>query len=119
MHVYADSDGESHFGEIEIEFTDSDFAPPAASLGVSEFQPSDSTGFIRGKVGWLGEWHPVPRRQYTTVLSGQVEVTTSDQEPRNFGPGDIALFEDTTGKGHRSRTVGDLPCLVHVTQIGD
>jgi quercetin dioxygenase-like cupin family protein len=49
------------------------------------------------------DWHAhVPRRQWVIVLSGRVEVTTSDGERRQFGPGAFVLVEDIVGKGHVS-----------------
>jgi len=39
---------------------------------------------------------------------------------RRFGPGDAALwFEDTTGKGHRSRVIGSERLLLAVVQLPD
>ncbi len=35
----------------------------------------------------------------------EVEVTSG--EKRRFSGGDVLLVEDTTGSGHRTRTVGD------------
>jgi len=38
------------------------------------------------------------------MLEGELEVDTGDGEKRHFTAGEIMLFEDTTGQGHRSRT---------------
>ena len=43
------------------------------------------------------------------MLQGEVEIETSDGTVRRLGAGDILLAEDTTGKGHRSRSVGTGP----------
>jgi len=48
------------------------------------------------------DWHVTPRRQYIVLLAGFVEIQASDGESRTFGPGDIVLVEDITGKGHKS-----------------
>jgi uncharacterized cupin superfamily protein len=40
------------------------------------------------------------------LLSGTVEVETSDGNVQRFKPGDILLLEDTWGKGHRLRNTG-------------
>jgi hypothetical protein len=45
------------------------------------------------------------------ILSGQLEIGLGDGTKQTFGPGDARLVEDTTGKGHTTRTVGDQPCL--------
>ncbi len=47
----------------------------------------------KGLSGWVGEWHPTPRKQFYLILLGEVECTVSDGERRIFGPGSIALLE--------------------------
>ena len=39
-------------------------------------------------------------------VGGQMEVVIGDGTTRRFGPGDAVLFEDLTGQGHTSRSVG-------------
>jgi uncharacterized cupin superfamily protein len=97
--LYNDSSDQSHWGDVEVDFTWQDSAPPARPLGASPFADAGSVGFIQGEVGWVGDWHPVPQRRYMYTLSGVVEATASDGETRRFGPGEGALLEDTTGKG--------------------
>lgn len=46
------------------------------------------------------ERHVAPRRQWVVVLRGRAAVTVSGGERREFGPGDVLLYEDTTGEGH-------------------
>jgi uncharacterized cupin superfamily protein len=41
-------------------------------------------------------------------LQGSVKITASDGESRVIGPGEVFLVEDTSGKGHKSHTLGDL-----------
>jgi len=38
--VYADENGESHFEDVEVEFSPVDFAPPAPPLDLSAFAPA-------------------------------------------------------------------------------
>jgi len=51
------------------------------------------------------------------LLSGKVEVETSDGDIRQFGPGNIILLEDMGGKGHRSKNTGDEYLSFFVVQI--
>ena len=61
----------------------------------------------RSPNGRFSDWHNAPRRQYAIFLSGgQMEVVIGDGTTRRFGPGDAVLFEDLTGQGHTSRSVG-------------
>ena len=57
--------------------------------------------------GDVNDWHVAPRRQYVINLSGHSEVEISDGTKLRFGPGDIFLADDTTGRGHISRVVGN------------
>ena len=42
-------------------------------------------------------------------LAGVVSITASDGETRHIGAGEVVLVEDTTGKGHITRSSGDRP----------
>jgi hypothetical protein len=43
------------------------------------------------------------------VLRGAIDVEVSDGTSRRFGPGDLVLAADTSGRGHITRVVGDTP----------
>ena len=62
-------------------------------------------------VGRNIDWHPAPRRQFVIILSGQLEIGLGDGSKQVFGPGDARLVEDTTGKGHTTRVVGNERCV--------
>ena len=117
--LYADSSGDSHFKDVEIECHKTDFAPPAMPLNVSAFSSAIECGFITIPPGWYGDWHPAPQRQFIFHLAGQIESRVSDGETRTFVPGDILLMEDTTGKGHVSRVVGSAEVLDAVVKLSD
>ena len=105
VRIYSDSNGQSHFGEVEATFQLVDYAPPAPPISVSEDLGAEGVSFISSPSGWFGDWHPAPRRQFTFMLAGELEAEVSDGEVRIFKPGDIVLVEDTTGQGHISRVV--------------
>ena len=119
VRLYADAAGESHFEDRAATLATVDFAPPAPPLDVSTPEAASRVLFLSAPVGWAGEWHPVPRRQWMLYLAGEIEVEASDGEARRFGPGSATLIEDTTGKGHRSRVVGDAAALLAVVQLPD
>lgn len=50
------------------------------------------------------------------ILRGGATVTVSDGEARRLGAGEILLLEDTDGRGHSTRFVGDT--LVAVVRLG-
>ena len=98
--LYADKNGESHFEDVEITFTESTRAGrlsprlPATGIIFREVSPDYDL-----------DWHPAPRRQYIINLDAGVQITASDGEMRRIGAGEILLVEDTWGKGHRSRAL--------------
>jgi quercetin dioxygenase-like cupin family protein len=65
----------------------------------------------------FGDWHPAPARQFLVVLEGEFEVSASDGETRRFGAGSVLLVEDTTGKGHMTRALGEADASTAVLQI--
>lgn len=112
VRIYADAEGESHFGLEHVSFELADFAPPAPPISVSQVQAAEAVAFISSPPGWYGDWHPAPRRQLMFCLAGELEVTVSDGETRRFRAGCAVLVEDTVGKGHVSRVVGSERCLM-------
>jgi uncharacterized cupin superfamily protein len=53
------------------------------------------------------------------MLQGQVEVRASDGQTRRLSPGGLMLLEETTGKGHATRVVGDGQFLVLGVALAD
>jgi hypothetical protein len=105
--LFANEDGESHFGHVEIDLALTEYAPPAPPLELSSIIPATHVGFMRAPAGWSSEWHPSSARNLFVVLSGEWEVTASDGETRRFKTGSVLLVDDTTGKGHSSRVVSE------------
>ena len=105
--MYTDQTGESHIETVEIKQSLVKAAPPAPPLHLSAYHSASRCVFYSAQPGWFGDWHPAPARQYMVLLSGKVDVETSDGGTVNLVPGDVILVEDTWGKGHRSKNVGD------------
>jgi hypothetical protein len=119
VRVYADQNGDSHFEDVEVAMSLTDFAPPAPPLDVSPLMPSTKVGFLSAPAGWYGPPHPAPRRQFLFVLTGELEGAVSDGEVRRFAPGSVVLVEDTSGKGHTTRVVGNDDVLLAIVQLAD
>lgn len=105
--IYTDSQGDSHFDVVTVEQSLVRAAPPAAPFYVSEDGAASKYRFYTFEPGWIGELHPAPTRQFLALLSGEVEMETTDGAVRRFGPGDLVLLEDTSGRGHVTRNTGD------------
>lgn len=104
--IYADERGNSHFDTVKVEQSLAQAAPPAAPFYVSGDNPASKYRFYTFEPGWIGELHPAPARQFLALMSGAVEMETTDGTVTKLGPGDLVLLEDTTGRGHVTRNIG-------------
>lgn len=110
IRLYSGEDGQSHFEELEL---------PAGPVGSSPVHAASGITFRRSEPGEFIDWHTAPRRQYIITLSGQAEVVIGDGTVRRFGPGDVMLAEDLTGRGHTTGAVGNEPRLSAVVPLSD
>ena len=116
VHLYADSNGVSHFRDERLAFTAAAADPSLASPQLSNARAITSRVLSKApgatllvlKRGAEEDWHRAPRRMYLIVVQGMSEVTAGDGEVRRFGLGSLLLMDDTTGKGHITRAVGDV-----------
>lgn len=115
--LYTDTDGESHFKDVEVEFELVNFAPPAPPVGLSSFIPASQLVFFKTPSGWYGDWHPAPKRQFFCCISGEFELTASDGQIRSIRSGEVLLLEDTAGKGHKSRVISKEDFIATVIQL--
>ena len=115
--LYSDAHGESHFEDVEIDLASTDYAPPAPPLELSALAPASQIGFMCAPAGWSSDWHPSSARNLFLVLTGEWEVTASDGETRRFSAASALLVEDTTGKGHWSRVIGESDSLAVMVQL--
>lgn len=106
FRIYAGDDGESHFEDFEI-----DLGETSGQSSLSDLIPATGVIFRRSPADQYIDWHPAPRRQFVITLSGEAEVEASDGEVRRIGPGTIMLADDTSGKGHITRGIGDVERL--------
>ncbi|SOE67632.1 hypothetical protein SAMN05446935_3055 [Burkholderia sp. YR290] len=115
--LFSDSVDESHFASVNIELVTRNFAPPAESFDVSDFAAATRYGFVHVPSGWVGDLHPSPTCLWVFFLSGEIEFEATDGERRRVAAGGAILLGDTTGKGHQSRVIGDVPALLAMVQV--
>lgn len=102
--LYTGDDNESHFEDIDIPLKD------AGEIGrLSELQPTTGIIFRETGADYDYDWHTAPRRQYIILLDNGVDITIGDGTTRRFEAGEILLVEDTTGRGHITRTINNQP----------
>jgi hypothetical protein len=87
--LYTGNDGESHIEEIGADALRALKVIGTMSVSVQERPP-----------GYFMDFHPAPFRRWQVGLVGQTTIGLSDGTSQTFGPGDVRLIEDTTGKGH-------------------
>jgi hypothetical protein len=109
IRLYTGDDGETHCEERDASEIP-EFASPQNASRIS-FQVSAP--------GRFSDWHPAPRRQYVITLSGEAEIGLKDGSTYRLLPGDVNLAEDTTGGGHTTRVVSDVPRITAQVPLAD
>lgn len=99
--LYTGDDGESHFEEIEVALTPSDLGAMSRRLPVESVFFRDTTDCGPE----VYDFHVAPRTQLIVHLRGATEIEVGSGERRRFGPGDVLLADDLTGRGHISHEV--------------
>jgi quercetin dioxygenase-like cupin family protein len=79
---HATADGGSRFQEVEIPITEPRPDQFGHTILQSNSWASPSIRFVELPVGQDQSWHHAPARQIVVVLSGKIEVGTSDDQKR-------------------------------------
>ncbi len=106
--VVSTNDGGSAFEDADLQLSEIPAGEGAPAMFVGTLGDVNGAVFCRfGSFG--GEPHPASGPQWVVVLRGRIEVEVSDGSARQFGPGDLVLATDTSGRGHITRVVGTEP----------
>lgn len=117
VRLHEDAAGESHLEHREIPLSAMEFAPPAPPMEVSPLEPAAGWRFLHLPPRWVGDMHPTPKRLWIFCLAGRMEFQASDGAVHRVEPGSAMLLEDTAGRGHRSRVIGDGDALLAAVQL--
>lgn len=112
LRIYSDADGCSHFEIKALGLKSKDYAPPAPPLNTSTLESADNSVFLELPAGWYGDWHPTPVRQWLILMSGACEFEAGDGERLIRKAGDVVLLDDTHGKGHQTKVLGDVAVCI-------
>ena len=117
IRIYTDDRGDSRLESVDVPCP----VDPASTGGLGRSATWDATSFafIHAPADWNYAWHNAPRKQYVLLFQGDVELETSDGEVRRLAPGAVILAEDTTGKGHITRSVGREQVVLGVVPLAD
>jgi len=108
LRIYSDAEGCSHFEIKNVGLETKDYAPPAPPLNTSSLESADNSLFLELPVGWYGDWHPTPVRQWLILMSGACEFEAGDGERAIREAGDVVMLDDTSGKGHQTKVLGNI-----------
>ena len=102
----ATADGGSRFRNLEVPLSCSRDDGQGHTILHTVPYASPAVQFVELPVGMDQDWHNAPARQIVVVLSGTIEVETTDGVVRRWGAGQAFLPADVTGQGHRTRCIG-------------
>ena len=106
MRFYATDKGESRFVDLDIPTENNRKDAEGNILHLSNAYTSPHVCFVELPDGMVQSWHNAPARQIVVILSGELEVGTTDGQTRRWRAGEVFLASDVTGKGHTTRTIG-------------
>lgn len=112
--IYSGDDGESHFEDLDLPLNISDVGAMSTAIPIDSIFFRDTSE--AGPEVW--DHHVAPRRQFAIHLRGRTEIEVSGGVKRQFGPGDVLLADDLTGRGHISREI-EGPRLQVFAQLAD
>ena len=99
-------DAGSQFVEVDLPINNASTDAFGNTSRRSETLPAQSTMVTEMPEGLYQDWHPASRRQLPFVLSGTLEIETSDGRKHRCSSGEVFLADDVGSRGHRSRTIG-------------
>lgn len=102
----ATDDGGSRFGEIDVPLMNEHRDAEGNILMVSNSYDSPGVCFIELPADLEQDWHQAPARQVVLVLSGTIEVVTTNNDGRHWSKGEVFIAADVDGRGHRTRAIG-------------
>ena len=98
--ISTDPNGDSVLSEINVDLQD------AGDIGwLSKRFPVKEIIFRETGPDYDYDFHNAPQKQFVISLDGETEIETSLGEKHVLRAGDILLSADTTGKGHRARSL--------------
>jgi hypothetical protein len=115
------ADRGSQFVEVDVPIDNVSTDAFGHVIRRSAILPAQSTLLAELPESLNQDWHPASRRQLVIVLSGTVEVETSDGKKQRWSSGEMFLADDVGGRGHCTRTIGGPArvLFVHLPQEAD
>ena len=112
-------DGGSQFIEIDFPVDNASTDAWGHTARRSAVMQAQSTMVTEMPEGLYQDWHPASRRQLLIVLSGTLEVETTDGKRHRCSSGEVFLADDVGSRGHRTRTIGSPARVLFVHLAAD
>ncbi|UHD18815.1 cupin domain-containing protein [Thiocapsa bogorovii] len=117
--IYADEQGETHIGVRDIPEHEAPLGPPPNPVGqMTEADAASTFVVFSAPAETKVPSHNAPQPYICIVLSVEGEVETSDGTTLRLGPGEVLYCDDTTGKGHVTRSITDIR-LAFINRTGE
>lgn len=117
LHLYVDAQGVSHFKSERLVSRSTSAEGMARPLNIYQFAGAKNPTLVWLGRGVVEDWHKAPRRQFLMGVQGAAEVTAGDGAVRQVTPGTIMLMDDTSGKGHITRSIGKVDHIALVIPV--
>jgi quercetin dioxygenase-like cupin family protein len=107
--IYADDQGETHIGVLDLPEHEARVGPPPSPVGqMTETEGVSTLAIFSAPAGTEVPPHNAPQPYIVIVLAGEGEVETSDGTTLRLGPGGVIYCDDLSGKGHLTRSITDI-----------
>jgi hypothetical protein len=107
LRAYLDAGGASAQSIVDAEMISAQPFADAPPANVSAQMAAKQARFFDFPAGWAAGWHPAPCRRLIVTHAGTCEIETGDGKKHVLRAGDIALLEDTSGRGHHTRVLDE------------
>lgn len=111
--VDVDEQGHSFFRETDLPQTGTPRRISSKNQNVKYWKMS------RSQPGHSADFATAPALMFVAIFSGQMDITVSNGETRQFARGDMLTLFDISGQGHRLKIVGDEPCHALYIAVAD
>jgi hypothetical protein len=112
VRIYSKPDGHSAVEVREVPMSAGERPTSPTFQGGAMFFRETAEGHVQS-------YHNAPRRQLIFLTSGILEIESSEGRRCVCRPGDLIFAEDTTGKGHITRSLRDVRGFAHVAMPAD
>ncbi len=103
-NIYTDDRGHSYFGQQELPLSGPPRRQQLKNQDVLFWQMAVH------QPGHFVDFRPMENMTYLCVMEGQLDITVSNGDRRQFARGEMIFLQDLKGQGHITRVSSIYPC---------